>query len=114
LRARVENLGDAKQAVTREILEFPNAFRQFLVNLSSGRSRMEVTSPEFRSLNDGLEHLTQKMVYSILAVGLMISVALIAPTVVSPVSKWQGYLLQGSLIGLVLTLLKLWRQKPKK
>jgi ubiquinone biosynthesis protein len=109
----VEDLGDARQAVTKEILEFPNAFRQFLSNLSSGRSRMEVTAPEFKILNDGLEHLTQKMVYSILAVGLMISVALIAPTV-SSFSKWQGLLLQGSLIGLVLTLLKLWRQKPKK
>jgi predicted unusual protein kinase regulating ubiquinone biosynthesis (AarF/ABC1/UbiB family) len=109
-----ESLGDAKQAVTREILGFPKAFRRFLENFSSGRSRMEVTVPEFRSLNDGLEYLTQKMVYSVLAVGLMISVALIAPTVVNPFSEWQGYLLWGGLVGLVLAILKLWSQKAKR
>jgi ubiquinone biosynthesis protein len=109
-----ESLDDAKQAVTREILRFPKAFRRFLENFSSGRSRMEVTVPEFRGLNDDIEYLVQKVVYSVLAVGLMISVALIAPTVVNPFSEWQGYLLWGGLVGLVLVALKLWRQKPKK
>ncbi len=109
-----ESLDDAKHAVTREILGFPKAFRRFLENFSSGRSRMEVTVPEFRSLNDSLEYLSQKMVYSVLAVGFMISVALIAPTVVNPFSEWQGYLLMGGLVGLVLAVLKLWSQKPKR
>ena len=54
------------------------------------------------------------MVYSVLAVGFMISVALIAPTVVNPFSEWQGYLLMGGLVGLVLAVLKLWSQKPKR
>ncbi len=109
-----ESLDDAKQVVTREILGFPKAFRRFLENFSSGRSRMEVTVPEFRSLNDGVEYLTQKMVYSVLVVGLMISVALIAPTVVNPFIEWQGYLLMGGLAGLVLAIFKLWSLKPKK
>jgi ubiquinone biosynthesis protein len=109
-----ESLDDAKQTVTREILGFPKAFRRFLENFSSGRSRMEVTVPEFRSLNDGVEYLTQKIVYSVLAVGLMISVALIASTCVNPFTEWQGYLLMGGLAGLVLALIKLWSLKPKK
>jgi hypothetical protein len=85
-----------------------------LENFSSGRSRMEVTVPEFRGLNDGIEYLTQKIVYSVLAVGLMISVALIAPTCVNPFTAWQGNLLLGGLAGLVLVILKLWSLKPKK
>ena len=109
-----ESLDDAKQAVTREILGFPKAFKRFLENFSSGRSRMEVTVPEFRSLNDGIEYLTQKIVYSILATGLIISVALIAPTCVNPFTEWQGNLLLGGLAGLVLVILKLWSLKPKK
>lgn len=108
------SLDDAKQAVTREILRFPKAFRRFLENFSSGRSRMEVTVPEFRGLNDGIEYLVQKLVYSVLAVGLMISVALIAPTCVNPFTEWQGYLLLGGLAGLMLTILKLWSLKPRK
>ncbi len=109
-----ESLDDAKQTVTREILGFPKAFRRFLENFSSGRSRMEVTVPEFRGLNDGIEYLVQKIVYSVLAVGLMISVALITPTCVNPFTEWQGYLLMGGLAGLVLIILKLWNLKPKK
>ena len=68
---------------------------------------MEVTVPEFRGLNDGIEYLVQKLVYSVLAVGLMISVALIAPTCVNPFTEWQRYLLMGGLAGLMLTILKL-------
>ena len=109
-----ESLDDAKQAVTREILGFPKAFRRFLENFSSGRSRMEVTVPEFRGMNDGIEYLTQKIAYSVLAVGLMISVALIASTCVNPFTEWQGYLLMGGVVGLVLTILKLLSLTPKK
>ncbi|MBC8462836.1 AarF/ABC1/UbiB kinase family protein [Candidatus Bathyarchaeota archaeon] len=109
-----ESLDDAKQTVMREILGFPKAFRRFLENFSSGRSRMEVTVPEFRDMNDGIEYLTQKIAYSVLAVGLMISVALIAPTCVNPFTEWQGYLLMGGVAGLVLTILKLLSLKPKK
>lgn len=108
-----ESLDDARQAVTREVLDFPKAFRKFMENFSSGRSRMEVTVPELRGL-DSVEYLAQKMVYSVLAVGLMISVALIAPTCVNPFTEWQGYLLMGGLAGLVLSILKLWSLKPKK
>ena len=109
-----DSLGDARQTVTREVLGFPKAFRRFLENLSSGRSRMEVTVPEFRGLDDGVEYMTQKIAYSVLAVGLMISVALIAPTCVTPFTEWQGYLLMGGLTGLALTMLKLLSLRPKK
>ncbi len=109
-----ESLDDARQAVTREVLGFPKAFRRFLENFSSGRSRMEVTVPELRGLDDGVEYMAQKMAYSVLAVGLMISVALIAPTCVNPFTEWQGYLLMGGLAGIVLSILKLWSLKPKK
>jgi ubiquinone biosynthesis protein len=109
-----ESLDDARQAVTREVLGFPKAFRRFLENFSSGRSRMEVTVPELRGLDDGVEYMAQKMAYSVLAVGLMISVALIAPTCVNPFTEWQGYLLMGGLAGIVLSILKMWSLKPKK
>ena len=109
-----ESLDDARQTVTREVLGFPKAFRRFLENFSSGRSRMEVTVPEFRGLNDGVEYMTQKIVYSVLAVGLMISVALIAPTVVDPFTQWQAYLLWGGIAGLTLAIIKLLSLKPKK
>ncbi|MBT3284190.1 AarF/ABC1/UbiB kinase family protein [Candidatus Bathyarchaeota archaeon] len=109
-----ESLDDARQTVTRELLGFPKAFRRFLENFSSGRSRMEVTIPEFRELNDGVEYLAQKIVYSVLAVGFMISVALIAPTCTNPFIEWQGYLLMGGLTGLALTLIKLLSLRPKK
>ena len=109
-----ESLDDARQTVTREVLGFPKALRRFLENFSSGRSRMEVTVPELKGLNDGVEYMTLKIVYSVLAVGLMISVALIAPTCANPFTQWQGYLLMGGLAGLGLTILKLWSLKPKK
>jgi len=109
-----ESLDDARQTVTRELLGFPKAFRRFLENFSSGRSRMEVTVPEFRGLNNDIEYMIQKIVYSVLAVGLMISIALIAPTCVNPFTEWQGYLLMGGMSGLALAILKLWSLKPKK
>jgi ubiquinone biosynthesis protein len=102
-----ESLDDAKSAVTRELMRFPRSMRRFLENFSSGRSRMEVTVPEINGVNDSVEYMTQKLVYSILAVGLMIGVALIAPSYVNPFAEWQGYLLMGGLGGLTLVGLKL-------
>lgn len=74
-----ESLDDARQTVTREVLGFPKALRRFLENFSSGRSRMEVTVPELRGLDHCVEYMAQKIVYSVMAVGLMISVALFPP-----------------------------------
>ncbi len=109
-----ESLEDAKNMVTRELLGFPRSMRKFLENFSSGRSKMEVTVPEIRGINDSIEFLTQRLVYSILAVGLMLGVALIAPTCVNPFAEWQGYLLMGGLGGLVLIALKLFTTRRKK
>ncbi len=75
---------------------------------------MEVSVPEIRDMNDSVEYMTSKLVYSILAVGLMIGVSLIAPTCVNPFAEWQGYLLFGGLGGLVLVGLKLLTTKWKK
>lgn len=109
-----ESLDDAKNAVTRELLGFPKSFRRFLENFSSGRSRMEVTVPEMKNISNGMEYLTQRLVYSILAVGLMIGVGLIAPTCVNPFAEWQGFLMLGGLGSLVLIALKLFTTKMKK
>lgn len=109
-----ESLEDAKSAVTRELLGFPKSLKKFLENFTSGRSRMEVTVPEIRGMNDSVEYMTSKLVYSILAVGLMIGVALIAPTSVNPFAEWQGYLVLGGLGGLALVVLKLLTTKRKK
>lgn len=109
-----ESLDDTKNAITRELMSFPKTIRKFLENFSSGRTRMEVTVPEIRGINDNFEYLTNKLVYSILAVGLMIGVALIAPTSVNPFVEWQGYLLLGGLGGLTLVGLKLLTTKRKQ
>jgi ubiquinone biosynthesis protein len=108
-----ERLDEAKNAVTRELLGFPKSLRRFLENFSSGRSRMEVTIPEIKGINDGMEYLTQRIVYSILAVGLIIGVGLLAPSTVNPFMEWQGYLLLGGLGCLLIITLKLFTTKKK-
>lgn len=109
-----ESLEDARNAMTREFMRFPRSLRRFFENFSSGRSRMEVTVPEINGINDSVEYMTQRLVYSILAVGLMIGVAIIAPSCVNPFIEWQGYLMMGGLVGILFSLLKLWRSKPKR
>lgn len=109
-----ESMEEAKSALTRELLSFPKSLRKFLENFSSGRSRMEVTVPEIREMNDNLEYVTSRLVYSILAVGLMIGVGLIAHSCVNPFAEWQGYLLFGGLGCLSFIVLKLLTIKRKK
>lgn len=109
-----ESLDDAKSAVTRELMGFPKSLRKFLENFSSGRSRMEVNVPEMKGINDSVEYMTLKLVYSILAVGLMIGIALLAPSCVNPFSEWQGYLLLGGLGTLGVVALKLLTIRQKK
>lgn len=109
-----ESLEGAKSAMTRELIGFPKSLRKFLENFTSGRSRMEVTVPEIREMNSSVEYMTSKLVLSILTVGLIIGVALIAPTCVNPFLEWQGYLLMGGLGGLALITLKLLTTKPKR
>jgi ubiquinone biosynthesis protein len=109
-----ENIDDVKKTVSRELMRFPRSLRRVLENFSSGRSRMEVNVPEITRFNAGVEYMTQKLVYSILATGLMIGIALLAPTCVNPFSEWQGYLLLGGLGVLVIIGLRLLTIKPRK
>ena len=75
-----ESLEQTRNALTREVLGFPKAVRRFLENISSGKSRMEVTVPEIGEINQSVNGMGWKLFLGLLGMGLLIGLSIIIGT----------------------------------
>jgi len=75
-----ESLEQTRNSLTREILSFPKTVRRFLENISSGKSRMEVTVPEITEINQSVKSMGWRLFLGLIGMGLILGLSIILST----------------------------------
>ena len=75
-----ESLENTRNALSREILRFPESVRRFLENVSSGKSRMEVTVPEITETNQSVRGMGWRLFLGLIGMGLILGLSIILST----------------------------------
>ncbi len=101
-----ESLEQTRNALTREVLDFPKALRKFLDKISSGQSKMEVTVPEIAGINDSVDTMGWRLFLGLLSMGLLIGLSIIISSTNIVTQNILGLVTLFSAVALLLILFK--------